>query len=86
MRKFMLSVLVSLAALFLFSAAANGEILISEVMASNGVYKDGEAYDWLELHNTGDKAVDLSGCYLSNSRKNPLKWAFPEGARIKAGG
>ena len=71
---------------FMLSAPATAEILVSEVMASNGVYVNGEAYDWVELHNTGKKAVDLSGYYLSDSKKNPTKWAFPKGTSVKAGG
>ncbi len=78
--------LLPLAAFFLLSASAGAEIEISEVMASNGVYVDGNAYDWIEIHNTGKKAVDLSGYYLSDSRKKPEKWAFPKGSSIKAGG
>ena len=64
--------------LLLCTAPALAEIEISEVMASNGVYINGEAYDWVELHNTGKKTVDLSGCYLSDSKKKPTKWAFPK--------
>ena len=75
--------------LFLFlllALPAGAEIVISEVMASNGVYLNGEAYDWVELHNTGSKALDLSGCFLSDSKKNLTKWAFPKGASIKGNG
>ena len=75
--------------LFCFLALAlpaTAEIVISEVMTSNGVYTNGEAYDWVELHNTGSKAVSLSGCFLSDSRKNPTKWAFPKDATVKANG
>ncbi len=75
-----------LALLFCFIAvSASADIVFSEVMASNGVYTDGEAYDWVEIHNTGKKTVDLSGWYLSDSKKNPAKWAFPENTTIKAG-
>lgn len=37
------------AALFvlLLAACAQAEVIINEVMASNGTYKNGEAYDWL---------------------------------------
>ena len=45
------------------------EVIFSEVMASNGVYKNGEAYDWIEIYNSGKKTVNLSGCYLSDSAK-----------------
>ena len=74
-----------LAALLLAASAASAEIIISEVMASNGVYINGEAYDWVELHNNGSKTVDLSGCFLSDSKKNPAKWAFPPNTTVKAG-
>ena len=70
---------------FFVALPASAEVIFSEVMASNGVYKNGEAYDWVELHNTGSQRVDLSGCYLSDSEKKPLKWAFPEGTALKAG-
>ena len=61
----------------LTAVSASADIVFSEVMASNGVYTNGAAYDWVEIHNTGKKAVDLSGYYLSDSKKNPTKWAFP---------
>ena len=72
--------------LLLFAMPAGAEIIINEVMASNGVYKNGEAYDWIELYNAGQKSVNLSGCYLSDSQKNVTKWAFPEKTTLKAGG
>ena len=71
--------------LLLMTVCASAEIIISEVMTSNGVYINGEAYDWVEVHNTGSKAVDLSGCFLSDSQKNPTKWAFPKNTTVKAG-
>ena len=76
-----------LAVLFLlFSAGACGEVYINEVMASNGFYENGEAYDWIEVYNDGKSAVDLGGWYLSDSKKDPLKWSFPKGTKLKAGG
>lgn len=65
--------------------SARADIIINEVMASNGFYESGEAYDWVELTNTGDETVNLSGWHFSDSKKNPLKWAFPEGTRLKPG-
>ncbi len=65
---------------------ALADVVINEVMASNGVYENETSYDWVELYNNGKKTVDLSGWYLSDSKKNLMKWAFPEGAKIKAGG
>ncbi len=82
MRRLLLPLLLFL----LIATPAGAEILINEVMASNGVYTDGHAYDWIELYNAGDKKVDLSGYYLSDSKKNVTKWAFPEKTTLKAGG
>ena len=70
----------------LLSLPASAEIVISEVMASNGVYTAGEACDWIELHNTGKKAVKLDGYYLSDSKKQLTRWAFPKGAVLKGDG
>ena len=70
----------------LLAAPASAELIINEVMASNGVYKNGEAYDWIEIYNSGKKTVNLSGCYLSDSMKNVKKWAFPDKTTLKAGG
>ncbi len=79
-----------LAALLLAAGCAAAEgvggIVISEVMASNGTYTSGHAYDWIELHNTSGKAVDLSGWQLSDSAKNPGKFTFPQGAKVKKDG
>ena len=68
------------------SVPALAEIEFSEVMASNGAYMNGEAYDWVEIHNTGKKSVDLSGCYLSDNKKKLTKWVFPKNTTLKAGG
>ncbi len=81
MKKFAALLFLALA----FALPASAEVIFSEVMASNGVYTNGEAYDWVEIYNTGDKKVNLSGCWLSDSEKNLQKWAFPEGASVKAG-
>ena len=81
-----IKVLCFLTLLFcLIAVSAGADVVFSEVMASNGVYTNGEAYDWVEIHNTGKKAVDLSGYYLSDSKKNPSKWAFPAKTTVKAG-
>ena len=72
-----------------FPAAASTDVVINEVMASNDktiADANGEFGDWIELANTSDKDVDLSGVYLSDSMANPLKFEFPKGTKIKAGG
>lgn len=75
-------------ALFLlccFPAAALADIVINEVMASNGVYENEKSYDWVELYNDGKKTVDLSGWFLSDGKKNLQKFTFPAGTKLKAG-
>lgn len=69
--------------LLLYTAPAMGEVVINEVMALNGYYEHGEAYDWIELYNDGSSTVDLSGWYLSDSKKNLTKWSFPSGTKLK---
>lgn len=77
--------LLTLLLLLLLPTAALAEVLITEVCAQNGTYKDGHAYDWVELHNSGAKTVDLTGWTLSDSKKDLQKWAFPKGAKLKKG-
>ena len=38
--------------------------------------------DWLELKNNTDQSIDLSQLALSDNEQRPMKWVFPEGARI----
>ncbi|MCL2695346.1 MAG: lamin tail domain-containing protein [Clostridiales bacterium] len=61
-------------------------VYISEFMASNKMTlkaPDGSVNDWIELYNTTDRPVDLSGCGLSNDPDKPYKFTFPEGALIE---
>ena len=37
--------------LLLLPAAALGEVVFSEVMAQNGVWQNGHAYDWVDLRS-----------------------------------
>jgi hypothetical protein len=58
---------------------SSGPVIISEVMSSNTKYfveSDGQYYDWIELFNQSDQAVNLSGYGLTDSVKNPGKWRF----------
>lgn len=57
-------------------------IVINEACSSNqGSYQDasGSTPDWIELYNASDYVVDLSGCGLSDGKKNLFKFTFPEG-------
>jgi len=73
------------ALLFCAVGAARAEVVINEVMASNGYYENGHAWDWVELYNDGKETVNLSGWGLSDSKKNLYKFTFPEGAKLKGG-
>lgn len=58
-----------------------GEPIISEFLASNdgGLHdEDGEASDWIELHNPGPDPVSLLGYYLTDDAANLTKWALPD--------
>ena len=67
-------------------ACARADVVFSEVMASIATFVGERHDDWAELHNTGDKAVSLSGWYLSNDPYNLRRWAFPDTAKIAKGG
>ena len=54
-------------------------VVISELLAANqsGLLDDDRArVDWIELHNTNDFEVDLSGWSLSDDFNDPGKWVF----------
>ena len=56
------------------------ELIISEVMSSNSKYLPfkGDCYDLVELKNNSDRAIDLSGYYLSDKRSEPQRYALPD--------
>ena len=69
--------------------AKESSIVINELMASNTkslADPQGQYEDWLELHNLSDKAVNLTGMYLTDKIDNLKKWAFPENTTIPAHG
>jgi hypothetical protein len=64
-------------------------LVVSEVMASNiSTVQDpqGDYDDWIELHNRGDRKVDLGGLYLSDDSGHARKWQFPAGTSIPPDG
>lgn len=64
-----------------FSAALESSpIVINEFLLDNQssiVDADGERHPWVEIKNTGDEAVDITGYFLSDNQSNTKKWAFP---------
>ena len=68
------------------SFAANG-VVINEILASNDMGETDEAgqhEDWIELYNTNDFEVDLSGFYLSDNPAVLDKWQIPAGTVLPA--
>jgi len=62
-------------------AATLDQIVINEFLASNSgglTDEDGDAVDWIEIHNRGGSTVNLTGWSLSDDPKNPGQWMFPE--------
>jgi hypothetical protein len=64
-------------------------VWINEVLPNNvsGITDgQGEHEPWIELINTGNAAVDLSGWYLTANYASLAGWAFPNGTTVPAGG
>ncbi|MED5374774.1 MAG: lamin tail domain-containing protein [Myxococcota bacterium] len=64
-------------------APKSGELIINEFMADPAAVADNLG-EWVELKNTTDKALDLSGMHLSDAGRND--YIFPEGTTVAAGG
>lgn len=66
-----------------------GNIVINELMPVNITTvtdQDGEYDDWIELYNLANVEFDLSGYFLSDSKKDLQKWKIPQGTSIGANG
>ena len=60
-----------------------GSVVINEVLA----HSDAELYDWIELYNTTDEAINIGGWFLSDNNDddpNRMKYEITEGASIGA--
>lgn len=85
MRQQLITLLFSL----FISAPCYLQVSLNEYSASN--LRDFEDQftkfeDWIELHNSGNEAVDISGYYLSDRENNPTKWQIPAGTTIESKG
>lgn len=70
-------------------ALAQAAPRLNEVVSVNGsgiVDGYGSTSDWIELHNPTGAAVDLTGWGLSDDPNAPLRWIFPAGSTLAAGG
>jgi len=64
-------------------------VVINELLpvnSTNSTDQNGEYDDWIELYSNSSMDLDLSGCYLSDSRSNLDKWKIPDGTVIPANG
>jgi hypothetical protein len=69
-------------------ASADPTLMVSEVMTSNRnavCDEDGEYCDWIEIYNPGRSPVNLGGYGLSDDKRDPFKWKFPD-VTIEPGG
>ncbi len=60
--------------------ASEPDVVITEFMAENIstlADEDSDYPDWIEIHNTGGLAVNLSGWHLTDKKSMPDKWSFP---------
>ena len=64
------------------------KLVINEIMTKNASFltdSEGETPDWIELYNEGSTDIRLKEWYLSDSERDPGKYAFPD-LTVKAGG
>lgn len=57
------------------------ELMITEFMAANhlGIEdQDGDYSDWIEVYNTGARAISIAGWHLTNDEKDLTQWEFPD--------
>jgi hypothetical protein len=81
----MITLLLALMLLLPLPAVGEGDVSITELMARNGVYENGQAHDWLEITNSGAQAVSLSGWGISDDASAPFAFVFPDNTTLKPG-
>ena len=68
---------------------APASVVINELMPVNSTTVTdnyGQFDDWIELYNLTNASINLSGYYLSDNKKKPSKWQFPQGTSIDGKG
>ncbi len=79
---------LNLALYFSLANISYGVLKINEFLAANDTINEdpqGDYDDWIEIFNTGNSSIDLSGMYLTDDLTEPDKWQFPQGITINAG-
>src|SRR3989304_6990228 len=74
---------MALSAVFLFIIAikAQGDEVISEILAINNSIirdEDGDYSDWIEIYNPDTTQVNLKGWFLTDDNDDYSKWVFPD--------
>ena len=70
------------------SSGSSGSLVVSEIVSSNKRSLVDDALgtpDWIELYNSGDEALDISGFGISDNLKKLHKYVVPDGTIIGAG-
>ncbi|MCJ7449633.1 MAG: lamin tail domain-containing protein [Bacteroidales bacterium] len=89
-------ILLTLAAFFVLQTSCEkyknlpeSNVVINELMAVNSTIvtdQNGEYDDWIEMFNKSSLTMDLSGYYLTDSKRNLVKWQFPAGTTVPSNG
>jgi autotransporter-associated beta strand protein len=74
--------------ILLFIGKLEAGVVIHEVQSTNTSLPDpfNQLIDWVEIYNPDSASFDLSGHYLSDSASNRIKFTFPAGTTLAAGG
>ena len=75
--------------LFLVINISNAQVLINEYSSSNlNLFMDNhlKTEDWIELYNSSNEDINISGWHLSDKPDKSDKWMIPEGTIISANG
>lgn len=62
------------------TSAVNAQVVINEIVASNGTTledEDGDQSDWIEIYNELPESLSLNGFALTDDPDNLTKWLFP---------
>jgi len=69
--------------------SSGAQVVINEFSVSN-LYSHldnfGRTEDWIELYNTSNTPVDISGYHLSDKDSKPMKWEIPQGTILQGSG
>lgn len=69
-----------------YTVATYYDIVLNEIQAKNDFTQpdqDGEFDDWIEIYNTTTNTIDLSNYFLSDTKNQLDRWAFPSGTTIE---